>query len=291
LRQGGSEMFQHLIDVDELRRWLDDGRRLVIADCRYELGNPRAGWRQYADDHLPGAVYFDMGKHLAGPKQEHGGRHPLPDPAVLAETLGNAGVDEETWVVAYDNEGPMASRFWWLLRYMGHDRVKVLNGGYPAWKAKGYPTTADVPTPERRVFTPRLRRDWLVDVQEVAQRLHEPHVLLLDSREWKRYTGEEEPIDKVAGHIPGARSYYWKENFREDGHLRPPAELLARFRQVQGERPPQEIIVYCGSGITACANILALTEAGVENVKLYAGSWSDWTSYPDLPVAKGVEER
>lgn len=289
LRRGGSVVFQHLIDVDELRRWMDDGRRLVIADCRYELGNPEAGRRRYLEDHLPGAVYFDLGKDLAGPKGDHGGRHPLPAPDVLAEKLGSAGIDDATWVVAYDDDGAMAARFWWLLRYMGHDRVKVLDGGYPAWKAKGYPTTTDVPAPERRRFTPRLRSDWLVDVHTVARKLHDPDVLLLDSREWKRYTGEVEPIDKVAGHIPGARSYFWKDNFREDGRLRPPEELLDRFLQVRGARPPKEVIVYCGSGVTACPNILALMEAGVQNVKLYAGSWSDWSSYPDLPVATGEE--
>lgn len=282
-------MYRHLIEADELRRWMEEGRRLAIADCRYELAHPRAGRRKYEEDHLPGAVYFDMGKDLAGPKGEHGGRHPLPAADELAAKLGAAGIDEETWVVAYDDDGAMACRFWWLLRYLGHDQVKVLNGGYPAWKAKGFPTTADVPAPERRVFTPRPRRDWVVDVTGVKERLNDPDVLLLDSREWRRYIGEVEPIDKVAGHIPGARSFFWQDNLQEDGRFRPPAELAERFRRVIGERSPKEVIVYCGSGITACPNILALGEAGVENVKLYAGSWSDWSSYPDLPVATGEE--
>ncbi|MDH6348970.1 MULTISPECIES: sulfurtransferase [Brevibacillus] len=268
-------------------QWLRDHRndeRIVIADCRFALSASEQGAEEYATDHIPGALYFHLNRDLSGPKQEHGGRHPLPDPAALAALFSQAGIDEHTTVIAYDDqEMAMAGRLWWLLRYLGHDRVAVLDGGYAAWKKAGYEVTAEVPTPQARTFVPQLRPDMLVSVEGVKNR--EPEAVLLDSRAGERYRGEQEPLDPKAGHIPGARHFFYKDNLQADMTMLPAEQLRNRI----ADFAEQEIIVYCGSGVTACSNLLALHQAGRTDAKLYAGSWSDWVSYSDNPVATGEE--
>ena len=257
---------------------------LVIADCRFQLGNPDAGREAYEESRIPGAVYFDLEKDLSGPVGEHGGRHPLPDIEVLADKLGKAGIDETVRVVAYDDQGgAMAARFWWLLRYLGHEKVYVMDQGFTAWKEAGFPVTGDKP-PIRvpKKFTPRVREDMLAGVEDVRRAVREGTDVLIDSREGPRYRGEVEPLDKAAGHIPGAINQFWKEGIGDGGAWKSPEEQRARFA---GLKPDDRIIVYCGSGVTACPNVLALEEAGFTNVRLYAGSWSDWISYPDHPIA------
>lgn len=268
-------------------QWLRDHRndeRIVIADCRFALSASEQGAEEYATDHIPGALYFHLNRDLSGPKQEHGGRHPLPDPAALAALFSQAGIDEHTTVIAYDDqEMAMAGRLWWLLRYLGHDRVAVLDGGYAAWKKAGYEVTAEVPTPQARTFVPQLRPDMLVSVEGVKNR--KPGAVLLDSRAGERYRGEQEPLDPKAGHIPGARHFFYKDNLNTDMTMLPAEQLRNRIAGFA----EQEIIVYCGSGVTACSNLLALHQAGRTDAKLYAGSWSDWVSYSDNPVATGEE--
>jgi thiosulfate/3-mercaptopyruvate sulfurtransferase len=260
---------------------------VVIADCRFTLGQPDLGRLQYEQEHLPGAVYFDLERQLSSVVGEHGGRHPLPDLSAFASVLGAAGIGNQTTVVAYDDQGgAMAARLWWLLRYAGHDQVFVLNGGFSAWKAAGHPVTAEAAELQQTVFVPHSREHMLLQMEDVEARLGNADVTLIDSREEPRYLGITEPIDAKAGHIPGAVNRFWKGALDEQGRWRDAAGQAARFESIPQN---QEVVVYCGSGVTACPNVLALEEAGFRNVKLYAGSWSDWISYSDNPIATGEE--
>jgi thiosulfate/3-mercaptopyruvate sulfurtransferase len=262
---------------------------VAIIDGRFQLADREAGLRSYRDGHIPGALYLDLEQDLSAPVSDHGGRHPLPDPNELAAKLGKLGIRRSTRVVAYDDQGGMvASRIWWLLRYLGHPQVYVMDRGFSAWRAAGYPVTADppavrVPAPYEAQVQPHM----LADVDDVREASQTGRACLIDSREPKRYLGVEEPIDPVAGHIPGAVNRFWRDNLTEDGRWRPVQELAQRFADLPRDR---ELIVYCGSGVSACPNVLALDEAGFCNVKLYAGSWSDWISYPENPVAAGEEK-
>jgi thiosulfate/3-mercaptopyruvate sulfurtransferase len=274
-------MGKHLVSMEWVKERLES-KDVRIADCRFVLGQPAHGREAYWVEHIPGAVYFDLEQDLSGPKQAHGGRHPLPDLAEFARKLGHAGIDEKITIAAYDDQGgAMASRFWWLLQYLGHTEVYVMDGSFSQWKAKGYPVTAELPAVEPRIFTPNLQGHMLISMEEVKQRIGKEGTVIIDSREAKRYKGIEETIDPVAGHIPRAVNYFWKDSLNEAGFWKSEAEQRERFRAVN---PSDEIIVYCGSGVTACPNILALKEAGYRNVKLYAGSWSDWISYPENPI-------
>lgn len=271
---------QALVSPQWLHEHLHDDQ-IVIVDCRFNLSLAEAGSESFEQDHIPGALYFHLNRDLSGPKAEHGGRHPLPEPKTFAAFLSQNGIDEQTTVIAYDDqEMAMAGRLWWLLRYLGHDKTAVLNGGYAAWKNAGYAVTAEVRTPTPRTFTPHVRSEMLVDIKGVRER--NPETILLDSRAGERYRGEVEPLDPKAGHIPGARHFFYKDNLGSDMTMLPIDKLQERVAPFSD----QEVIVYCGSGVTACTNLLALHAAGRTDVKLYAGSWSDWSSY-DLPVAVG----
>ncbi|HEX7057017.1 MAG TPA: sulfurtransferase [Bacilli bacterium] len=264
-----------------------DGDKPVIVDCRFDLADPAAGKAAYDDGHIPGAVYMHLERDLSGPVGEHGGRHPLPAADSLARLFGQAGIGNDTVVVAYDDQGgAFASRLWWMLKYVGHDAVAVLEQGFSAWKRAGYPVTRDVEPHPAKAFAANVRPDMLLSMREVKERLHRDDVVLLDSRDGARYRGEAEPIDPVAGHIPGAKNAFWKEGLRPDGSWKTPAEQQARFGAIA---PDKEVVVYCGSGVTACPNVIALIDAGFRNVKLYGGSWSDWCSYKDNPIATGEE--
>ncbi|MDR6884742.1 sulfurtransferase [Bacillus sp. 3255] len=261
---------------------------IVIADCRFALGKPESGRQSYEQDHIPGAVYVDLEKDLSGALMAHGGRHPLPDLGAFSIRVGSLGIDSTKTVVAYDDQGgAMASRLWWMLKFLGHSEVYVLDQGYAAWQSAGYPVTAEVPAVQPRTFSPKVQRTMLASMDEVKDKLGRPGVVLVDSREERRYLGLEEPIDRVAGHIPGARNYFWKGVLDETGAWLPAAKQEQHFA---GLRDADEIIVYCGSGVTACPNVLGLSEAGFDNVKLYSGSWSDWISWEDNPIATGKEE-
>lgn len=266
-------------------KWLAsqlDNPQIAIVDCRFLLSDPQWGYRQYANSHIPGAYYLDLDKDLSSRVERHGGRHPLPKPEVIAEKLAAIGaIDNETLIVAYDSSRfAFAARLWWLLRYLGHDRVALLDGGWTGWEAGGYPVSNTISTPNRKgKFSPQPRLDWVVDIDALKAKKDSPRVALIDSREAERYRGEIEPIDPIGGHIPGALNSPWKRVTDERGFLLPPIALQQLWNDY---RDSEEIVVYCGSGVTACVNLFSLELAGFKNAKLYPGGWSDWCSY--LPL-------
>lgn len=255
---------------------------ILILDCRFNLLDPDQGHREYLAGHLPGAIYWDLNQDSSGPVQRHGGRHPLPAIDTVSAKLTAIGLTAETLVVAYDaSRFAFAARLWWLLRYLGHDRVTLLDGGWPAWQAAGYPVSTVVPEGPAyplgaSAFVPQVRTDWVVDRDYVIANKDHQDVLLIDSREGDRYRGEREPIDPVAGHIPGAVNYCWQDVTTSTGQALSPDQQRQHWDEVT---QATEAIVYCGSGVTACVNLWSLAVAGVTNTKLYAGSWSDWCSY------------
>lgn len=261
---------------------------LLILDCRFSLTDPAAGQRAYGAGHIPGAHYLHLERDLSSaivPGKT--GRHPLPDPELLANRLGALGADATTQLVGYDDAGgAMAARLWWLARWLGHDDVAVLDGGYPAWLAEGLPITTEVPSPSPKRFVATLRSDLSVEAADVARALAGSTHLLFDARAEERYRGDVEPIDPVAGHIPSARCVPFSQNL-EGGYFRSPAELRQRFETELAGVPADKAIVYCGSGVTACHDILAAAHAGLHGMKLYAGSWSEWITDPNRPVARG----
>jgi thiosulfate/3-mercaptopyruvate sulfurtransferase len=260
---------------------------LVIVDCRFIMGQPDAGSAAYEEEHIPGAVYMDLEKDLSAQVAEHGGRHPLPDPDRLVKRLEQLGISNHVRIVAYDDQGgAMASRFWWLMRYLGHAEVYIMNEGFSDWKNSGYPIKTDQPIRIPQSYVPEINPDMLIDVEGVRLTSLQRSSILVDSREPARYQGLEEPIDSIAGHIPGAINKFWKDLKDEQGHWKKGTPLDQHFEDIPHD---QEIIVYCGSGVTACPNILGLYEAGYTQVKLYGGSWSDWISYEGNPVATGKE--
>ena len=255
---------------------------LVMVDCRFELQSPDVGKRLYIDNHLPTAVYLDLNKDLSGPTQQHGGNHPLPDMHEFAEKLGNLGIDEKTTVVVYDQANEMyAPRLWWLLTYMGHEDVYVLDGGYEKWVAEGRTVTQEIVTRTPKVFTPHIQENEKVDMDEVKEKLSNQSAILIDSRAKNRYLGKVEPMYSKAGHIPGAKNYFFKGVLKDNGLWKNTQEIEAHFADLPKD---QEIIVSCGSGVSACPNIIALKQAGFTNVKLYPGSYSDWISYEENNV-------
>ncbi|MGO4732244.1 sulfurtransferase [Paenibacillus sp. 2KB_22] len=261
---------------------------VVIADCRFLLGQPEAGRQAYEAGHIPGAVYLDLEKDLSSPVSAHGGRHPLPDPDMLANRLAKAGIGSNSRIVAYDDQGGMnASRLWWLLRYIGHEQVYIMDEGFSAWQNAKFPVTQDVPVQIPSSFEVNLQPQMLASVQDVQQASVTGSAVLIDSRDTRRYAGLEEPIDAKAGHIPGALNYFWKDVLDWDGRWTGTEVLEERFSKLDKDGA---IIVYCGSGVSACPNVIALEEAGFSNVRLYSGSWSDWISYEGNPVAIGNAE-
>jgi thiosulfate/3-mercaptopyruvate sulfurtransferase len=258
-------LFEHLNDL-----------QIVVVDCRFSLADPKLGRQQYQASHISGAYYLDLNEDLSSPVGEHGGRHPLPNPVELTNKLSAIGVSSQKMVVAYDDSRlAFASRLWWLLRYLGHEQVAVLDGGFSAWKA-AYPVTDVIPKPERATFVPKIKSQMLVDISAVKSRKESPDVALVDSRESDRFLGIREPIDKIAGHIPGAVNYPWQEVTDSTGYILPPPQQRQRWLELENAK---EIFVYCGSGVTACVNLLSLELSGISTGKLYAGSWSDWISY------------
>lgn len=260
-------------------QWLNENisnPEIAIADCRFSLAQPQLGYTQYTQAHISGAFYLDLNQDLSSPVQEHGGRHPLPEPDKFAQKLSSMGVTSQTLVIAYDDSRlAFATRLWWLLRYFGHQRVAVLDGGFTGWQKAGYPVSQEIPPTRTGNFIPQVQPEMAVDYTYVAKNKDLSTTKLIDSRERDRYLGVSEPIDPVAGHIPGAINYPWQEVTDDLGYLRSLAEQKARWQELE----TQEIIVYCGSGVTACVNLFSLELAGIDNAKLYPGSWSDWITY------------
>lgn len=263
---------------------------LVILDCRFALEDPDYGQRSYAEGHIAGASFADLERDLSGPVIKGvTGRHPLPEPEALIERLRAWGLDNDSDVVLYDDgPGAYAARAWWLLAWLGkRDGVSILDGGLKAWHAAGLPLSLDPPQHSRGTFTGAPDASLLIDAPALQQRLDESAMTLLDARALPRFKGEVEPIDPVAGHIPGAQCAAFTDNLGADGRFLPTAQLKQRFAEKLGERSPTELVAYCGSGVTACHNLFALCLAGYPLGRLYAGSWSEWINDPQRGVAKG----
>ena len=280
--------YDTLIDADTLNAHCTDPDWVVV-DCRFNLADTEAGWRAYRESHIPGARYAHLDADLSSPITPATGRHPLPDPARLARILGEWGIGPDTQVVAYDDMGGMlaAARLWWLLRWLGHRAGAVLDGGLPAWRQAHLPLTAELPAAQPIRFDAKPDdRQWLTAEQVLALSAEE---VLLDARGVARYRGEMEPIDPTAGHIPGAVNVPTDGNLTSDGYFLPPAELRARFAAALGGRLPSAVAHSCGSGVTACHNLLAMEVAGLNGSRLYAGSWSEWIRDPARPIATGAD--
>ena len=263
---------------------------LVILDCRFALEDPDYGQRSYAEGHIAGASFADLERDLSGAVTKGvTGRHPLPEPEALIERLKTWGLDNDSEVVLYDDgPGAYAARAWWLLAWLGkRDGVYILDGGLKAWHAAGLPLSLDPPQNGRGTFSGALDASLLIDAQALQQRLGEPAMTLLDARALPRFKGEVEPIDPIAGHIPGAQCAAFTDNLGADGRFLPAEQLKQRFAEKLGERSPTELVAYCGSGVTACHNLFALCLAGYPLGRLYAGSWSEWINDPQRGVAKG----
>jgi thiosulfate/3-mercaptopyruvate sulfurtransferase len=289
--------FTTLIDVAELAGLLARSVKspdapLVVLDCRFELTAPDAGRRAYLTSHLPGARYADLNQVLAAPVSADSGRHPLPSPGVMAERWAALGVGNDTQVIAYDDaNGSFAARAWWLLRWLGHPRVAVLDGGFKAWVASGSAVESgardEAPARHAVRFEPHVDPSAVANATEVLQALRDPARLLVDARAAERYAGTLEPLDSVAGHVPGAVNHPFTANLGADGRFLAPEELRRRWQERLGGAAPDHVIVMCGSGVTACHNLLAMELAGLSGAKLYAGSWSEWIRDPERPVARG----
>lgn len=266
------------VTIDWLYEHLGDPE-YIVADCRYNLFDLELGAREYSKGHVEGAYFLHMEKELTGPVKEHGGRHPLPRAESFKKSMNAIGLTPEKTVIAYDNDGSGAARLWWLLNYFGHSRVKILDGGYPLWAESGYPVSKEAPAGRTGNFEPVVNTEILATVDQV--RTPPKGTTIIDSRARDRYLGKVEPIDPVAGHIPGAISIPYPEAVKDRAKFRSKDELEKLYAET-GE----DTIVYCGSGITSCVNFVALLSVG-KKPKLYAGGWSDWISYRENEVATG----
>ncbi|MEO8256345.1 MAG: sulfurtransferase [Acidobacteriota bacterium] len=279
--------FTTLIDPQTLAAHLSDPD-LAVIDCRYDLRDEAWGCRGYEASHVPGAVYAGLDRDLSGVKTGRNGRHPLPDPQILAATFGRLGIAAGMQVVAYDQDnGMFASRLWWLLRWMGHDRVAVLDGGLAAWISENGPLQSGVETRPPRHFEGTPRPDQVATAEQTADLAARPGWRLVDARSPDRYRGENETIDAVAGRIPGAVNHFFRWNVNEDGTFRSVDEIRDRVKASIGAVPPDRVVCYCGSGVTACQNLLAFEHAGLSGARLFPGSWSEWSSDPARPIETG----
>lgn len=256
-----------------------------VFDCRHDLAKPQLGEEQYLQAHIPGALFAHLDRDLSARRDGRGGRHPLPYPGAFIAWLGQQGLEHDDQVVCYDaGSGGIAARLWWMLRWVGHTAVAVLDGGFAKWQAEGRPLSTEVPRMAHSKYPVRLYADRAVGIGFVEQHLHD--TLLLDARAPERFRGEKEPIDTVAGHIPGAKNRYNSDNIGPEGTFKSPEQLRSEFLDVLGSHAPEDVVNYCGSGVAACHNLLAMEVAGLTGGKLYAGSWSDWISDPKRAIAR-----
>lgn len=276
-----------LVDCGTLAGHLDDPD-WVVFDCRHDLARPDAGEQAWQAGHIPGARFLHLDRDLAAPLTGKNGRHPLPAPAVFEQTLRRHGVNGTSQVIAYDAAGGMfAARLWWMLRWLGHDAVAVLDGGWTDWLAGNRPESDARPVSRPGNFTARPRAGAALDCAGVLSGLDDPHLCILDARAEDRYRGENETLDPVGGHIPGARNRFFRHNLDARGHFKPAADLRHEFSALLDGRAPAEIVHQCGSGVTACHNLLAMEVAGLSGSRLFPGSWSEWCADPARPVARG----
>ncbi|MFI3156964.1 MAG: sulfurtransferase [Methylococcaceae bacterium] len=276
-----------LISTDTLHRQLSHSDRIIV-DCRFSLADTEAGAKSYRHGHIPNARYAHLDKDLSSAITDFTGRHPLPNVALLAKKLGAWGIANTSQVVAYDDAGgAFAGRLWWLLRYLGHDKVAVLDGGIKHWQKQGLPITTTLPKVKPAVFRPYLNEGAWLNALQVQNSLARKTICLIDARTPERYRGEQEPIDPVAGHIPYALNRAFQLNLDNNGLFLPAEQLREQFKQLIGAGAPEQVVHYCGSGVTACHNLLAMEHAGLTGSKLYSGSWSEWIRNKNRAVAKG----
>jgi thiosulfate/3-mercaptopyruvate sulfurtransferase len=277
--------YQTLIDVATLKKKLADPQWAIL-DCRFYLQEPDRGHQEYLAAHIPGAIYVDLDQDLSGeiiPGTT--GRHPLPSSQSFSELLSSWGIDNSTQVIAYDNlGGAIAARLWWMLRWLGHSHVAVLNGAWQAWSRQGFAVESGEITRERKEFRARVHPEYIAELELVEQIREDDNFLLVDARSSNRYWGLEEPIDTRAGHIPGAVSGPYALNLTPEGYFLNPDQLKERFENLLVGVPPSQVIMYCGSGVTSAHNLLAMVEAGFDMALLYPGSWSEWITEPGRPI-------
>jgi thiosulfate/3-mercaptopyruvate sulfurtransferase len=284
-------MFSTLISVRDLAAHLDDAG-WIVCDCRHDLADVEAGRRAYAESHIPWARFVHLDEDLSAPKTGRNGRHPLPDPDKFARRLGELGIAHGKQVVAYDaSGGPYAARLWWMLRWLGHDAAAVLDGGWNAWLNAPHSITKEIPEVKPARFVRGRSLVHSVTAGEIANGLGEGQRRLLDARIPSRYRGENETLDPVAGHIPGAVNRPWQVNLETEGRFKTAAELRKEFGETLEGLAPDLVTHYCGSGVTACHNLLAMEIAGLAGSRLYPGSWSEWVADAARPVACGSAEQ
>lgn len=280
-------MHKTLVSAETLKAHLHDGD-WVVFDCRFQLDDPDWGSGEYESSHIPGAFYAHLDRDLAAPKQADTGRHPLPDPGFFAEWLGRCGVDGGKQVVAYDQGGgAFAARLWWMLRWLGHEAAAVLDGGWAAWTSAGYPVSDERPAPAPAVFEPRANNELWLTSEQLETALGDGRVRLIDARGAERFRGDAEPIDPKAGHVPGAVNAPFTGNLDERGRFKKAGELKKRFEPAVADASEQQVVHMCGSGVTACHNLLAMEVAGLGDSRLYPGSWSEWITDPKRPMETG----
>jgi len=278
--------FMSLVSSTDLKLHLNNPG-WVVCDCRHDLTDYESGRRSYATSHVPGARFLHLDEDLSGPKTGTNGRHPLPHPITFTLRLAALGIDNAKQVVAYDASGGCyAARLWWMLRWVGHERVAVLDGGWDAWVTAGQPVTAELPTSDAATFNPHLQPQLTVDSTFIAAHLHSPGILVIDARSADRFHGKNETLDPVAGHIPGAANRFFRHNLDRYGGFKSSIDLNREFGELLNAHSPENVIHHCGSGVTACHNLLAMEVAGLPGSRLYPGSWSEWCSDPARPVAK-----
>lgn len=276
-----------LINTHGLSLHLNDPQ-WAIFDCRHDLFDSGKGERQYREGHIPGAHFANIDTDLSGEKNGHNGRHPLPSPAAFAAFLARHGVTQTSAIVAYDDVGgQFASRLWWMARWIGLENIYLLDGGITKWIAEGRALSKDVPVPQPVALQANPNPLMMWSAAEVQAHLDDPQFALIDARAPERYRGEVEPIDPVAGHIPGAVNRFNKLNLNDNLTLRPAAEIRREFQELVSNKSPENVLHQCGSGVTACLNIFAMEYAGLVGSKLYAGSWSEWIADPARPIVKG----
>lgn len=281
-------MYTTIVSTDLLAAHLGEW---AVIDCRFDLQSEHWGRDEYRQAHVPGAVYASLNDDLSAPRTGTNGRHPLPPIEALATLFGRLGIDRSRQVVAYDQDtGSYASRLWWSLRYLGHDAVAVLDGGWAKWVRERRPTRGGDESRATVTFTPSPRPEVRVDLDGVATHLGDRGRLLVDARAPERFEGRSETIDRVAGHIPGALNHFFKHNLTAEGTMLPAAQLRENFERLLGSASAADAVMYCGSGVTACHNLLAMEHAGLHGTKLYVGSWSEWSSDPSRPIETGPSQ-
>ena len=280
-------MSSTLVNTQQVGRHLEDPAWVVV-DCRFTLSDPAAGRAAWQSGHVPGARYADLEQDLSGPMRPDRGRHPLPDPVQLAARLRDWGIGGDGQVVIYDDAfGAVAARLWWLLRWLGHPKAALMDGGLQKWQREGRPLDTNRPAPGGGDFTGRPDDSMWISTAELETQLGDGSMLLLDARSEKRFRGDAEPFDAVAGHIPGARNRPYDDNLDVSSEFMATGELKSEYQGLLDGREPRRVVHMCGSGVTACHSVLAMEAAGLGGSRLYAGSWSEWITDPVRPVAVG----